>query len=83
MNVKWEVNITRKYHIVSFAIVLKIPGTPDPRIFDAFAKKMINKNARSSDACASPSGSVPFGGIRWFQHTINERDTSICDHYRS
>lgn len=35
---KWEVNITRKYHVASSAIVSKMVGTLRPGTLDFFAK---------------------------------------------
>ena len=45
---KWELNMTRKYHVASWAMVPRIVG---PLIFDVpdfAAKKVINENARKS-----------------------------------
>ena len=62
---KWELNITRKYHVASCAMVPKMVG---PLRFDAFdfaAEKVINENARKSGVYISPQGSVEMSTIRW------------------
>jgi len=54
---KWELNMTRKYHVASCAIVSRRVG---PLRFDALdfaAKKVINENARKSGVYISPQGS--------------------------
>jgi len=46
-NTKWELNMIRKYHVASSAMVLRMLGTPRCDTFD-FTKKVINENARKS-----------------------------------
>jgi len=61
---KWELNMTRKYHVASSAMV---PRRVGPLIFDVpdFAtKKVINENARKSGVYISSQGSVEMSTIR-------------------
>ena len=61
---KWELNITRKYHVASCAMV---PRSVGPLIFDVpdFAtKKVINENARKSGVYVSPQRSIKTSTIR-------------------
>ena len=60
---KWELNITRKYHVASWAMA---PRRVGPLIFDALdfpVKNMINENARKSGMYISPQGSVEMNAI--------------------
>ena len=47
-NTKWELNMTRKYHVASSAMVSRILGVLRFDTFDFAAKKVINENARRS-----------------------------------
>ena len=55
---KWEVNIIRKYHVASSAMVPRMLGNLNFSVFDLIAKKMINENARKSGVHISPDGPV-------------------------
>ena len=57
---KWEVNITMKYHVASFAMVSKSVVTRKPGTFDLLAHKVTIENARMSGACIVSSAN----GIR-------------------
>ena len=60
---KWELNITRKYHVASCAMV---PRSVGPLIFDVPdfpVKNMINENARKSGVYISPQESVEMNTI--------------------
>jgi len=46
---RWALNITRKYHVASSAMVPRMLGTLSSEAFDFAAKKVINENARKSD----------------------------------
>jgi len=65
---KWEVNMTRKYRVASSTMVPKMPGTLGPTVFDFFAKKMINKNARESDLCALSARSAQWSEVQKHAH---------------
>ena len=54
---KWEVNMTRKYHVASWAMVPRRVGPLIFGILDFAAKRVINENARKSGVCISPQGS--------------------------
>lgn len=49
MITRWEVNITRKYHVASSTIVPRILETSSPCFFDVLAKKTIKENVRNSE----------------------------------
>jgi hypothetical protein len=46
--------MTKKYRVPSSAMVLKITGILDPRVFDWDAKKIVNENARKSSSHVFP-----------------------------
>jgi hypothetical protein len=46
---KWEVNITRKYSVASFAMISQRFVNPSPGVLNLFAKKIINENASKSE----------------------------------
>ena len=62
---KWELNITRKYHVASCAMVPKRVGPLRFNALDFAAEKVINENARKSGVYISPQGSVEMSTIRW------------------
>jgi hypothetical protein len=52
-NIKWEVNITKKYSTESSAMVLRIVGILSFIAFDSLiARTMINENVRKSNIYA-------------------------------
>ena len=55
---KWEVNITRKYHVASSAMLSKIVGALSPSTLDLLAEKIINEKARESDVQTLSAASV-------------------------
>jgi hypothetical protein len=77
---KWEVNITRKYHVASSAMLSKIVGTLSPGTLDFLAEKIINENARESDVYISSAASaLPGPDPRRLRHTVEEGYACICD----
>ena len=58
---KWELNITRKYHVASSAMVSRMLGTLIFDTFDLAAKKVINKNARKSGVRIAARVRTPSG----------------------
>ena len=48
---KWEVNMTRKYHVASSAIFPKIVGKLTARTLDLAAAETMNRKARESGLC--------------------------------
>ena len=52
--------MTKKYRVPSSAMVLKITGILDPRVFDWVAKNIVNENARKSSSHAFPYVSASY-----------------------
>ena len=78
---KWEVNITRKYHVASSTTILRMLGKLSFGASDLIAKKTINKNARESGVYTSPDGSVEIN-MAFFKCrrilTHHRRGRSLC-----
>ena len=62
---KWELNIARKYHVASWAMVPRRVGLLIFDVPDFATKKLINENARKSGVYISPQGSVEMSTIRY------------------
>lgn len=58
-SMKWEVNMTRKYSVASFAMTSQRLGRLSPGALNLFANKMSNEKARESEVCTLSAGSVP------------------------
>ena len=56
--------MTRKYRVASSAIILKITGTLDPRVFGCTAKKIVNMNTRKSAEHVLAAVSTTWAGFK-------------------